>query len=257
MGLGDIVDGVFRLVRANAAALAPVLVLFALPFYAFISYEKAKGPTIGQLFANLGTVQETSSSATDWQLLAELGLFVAMGVAAGAVCRTVSASYKGEHLSVGQAIRLSPRQWLALLIASILGHLLEFVGLVLCVLPGLTFMAFFFLTAPAIVMEGLGPIEGLRRSLRLVSHQFWRVLGIMLLGCLLIYLVVVIIELVPDIVSAAVASAHAQAVIGAVVGTLGASLEWALFANLGALLYFDQRIRQEGLDLEVMAARAR
>jgi hypothetical protein len=46
-------------------------------------------------------------------------------------------------------------------------------------------------------------------------------------------------------------------VVAAIVGTVGAALQWALYANLAALLYLDQRIRQEGLDLEVMAARAR
>jgi hypothetical protein len=259
MGVGDIIDGVFRLVRANAGALAPTLLLLALPFYALISYAGRNGASAFQIFSNLGSLQNQTSGTqgvSGWEWVGLAGIWLVQPVAAGAVCRAVAASYRGESLRAAQVAKMRAAQVLALVLASVVGHLFELVGLVLCVLPGLAVMAFLFLTAPAIVMEGLGPIAGLRRSLRLVSHHFWRVLGIMLLGCLLSYLVVLIMTLVPDLV-AGVLSPHLRAVVAAIVGTVGAALQWALYANLAALLYLDQRIRQEGLDLEVMAARAR
>ena len=45
---------------------------------------------------------------------------------------------------------------LALVLASILVHALELLASVFCLLPGLVVMALFVLTAPAIVLEGLG-----------------------------------------------------------------------------------------------------
>ena len=123
-------------------------------------------------------------------------------------------------------------------------------------IAGLVVMALFVLTAPAIVLEGLGPVAGMRRSWRLVKRRFWPVLGTALLGGLMASLAVSLVGLLPDSL-AALASPHVRAVLDAVVGTFTEAFEWALVTMLATLLYFDQRIRQEGLDLEVMAARAR
>jgi hypothetical protein len=259
MGLGDIIDGVFRLVRANAGALAPYLIAVALPFYVLVAYASRNSASALQLLSNLGSFQSQSSgqgASVGWEWLGVAGACLAQPLAAGAVCRAVAASYRGQQLRAIEVARARPAQMLALLLASLIGHVFEAVSFVFCFLPGLAVMALFFLTTPAIVMEGLGPIAGLRRSWRLVSHRFWRVLGIMLLGCLLSYIAVLLMALIPDVIAAFV-STHVRAVIVAVVGTVGAALQWALYASLAALLYLDQRVRQEGLDLEVMAARRR
>ena len=260
MSLGDIIDGIFRLVRANAAVLLPLLMLADLPFQALIAYAERNGPTLGQMFSNLGSLQGQSglTSGTNYLLTYAgiLGSWLVAPVAAGVVCRAVFASYRGEQIRAGQLARMSPRLVLVLLLASVLGHLCELVGLVLCILPGVAVLALLFLTAPVIVAEGLGPVAGLRRSWRLVSHHFWRVLGIVLLGALLITISVDILSVVPNLL-ASLASPHVHAVAQAVIGTFTGALQWSLYATLASLLYFDQRIRQEGLDLEVMAARAR
>jgi len=259
MGLGDIIDGVFRLVRANGRALAPFLALLALPFYAMIAYGGRNGSSAVQFLSNLGSLQSQSSGTagvSGWQWAGLVGSWLVQPVAAGAVCRAAAASYRGEQLRASEVARIRAPQVFALVVASIIGHVLELVGCVLCILPLFAVMAFLFLTAPAIVMENLGPIAGLRRSFRLVSRHFWRTLGIMLFGCLLIYLVLLVMTIVPDLIGLAL-SPHADAVVVALVGTVSAAVGWALYANLASLLYLDQRIRQEGLDLEVMAARRR
>jgi hypothetical protein len=261
MSLGDIIDGVFRLVRANVLVLAPTLMLVALPFQALIAYAGRNNQSLVQILSNLGSLQgqrSTTIHAGDLVLtyLGELGLFLVMPVVAGMVARTVAASYRGEQLSAGEAAALGGRAVVALLVASVLGHLLEVAGFCLCFLPCLVFMAFLFLTGPAIALEGLGPMAGLRRSWRLVRGRFWPVLGTMLLGILLGEVSVGIVSLVPDAL-AQLAPPHVRAVIDAVIGTAGSAFEWAIYANLASLIYLDQRIRQEGLDLEVMAAQAR
>jgi hypothetical protein len=144
----------------------------------------------------------------------------------------------------------------ALVVASLLVHVLEGLAALLCLLPALVVMALFVLTAPAIVLEGLGPVAGMRRSWRLVKRRFWPVLGTAVLGGLMASLAVSLVGLLPDAL-AALASPHVRAVMDAIVGTFTEAFEWALVTMLATLLYFDQRIRQEGLDLEVTAARAR
>ena len=51
-----------------------------------------------------------------------------------------------------------------------------------CGFPALAVMTWFLVTAPVIGAEGLGPIAAMRRSARLVSRRFWRVLGLALLS---------------------------------------------------------------------------
>jgi len=256
MSLGDIIDGAFRLVRANAGALAPFLMLFALPFYALIAYGQSQSPSMSQLFNDLQNPQPQPVHDSGYLYLGFLVLLVAAPVAMGAVCRTVAASYRGEQYRFSDVVKLTPRSVLAIIVASFLGHLLEGVGLLACGVGYLALMPLMFLTTPAIVLEHLGPLAGLRRSFHLVSRQFWRCTGIILLSCLVIVVVADLVGALPNLLLAAFASTQLRAVVGAVVSTVAGAFEWALLATLATLLYFDQRIRQEGLDLEVMAARA-
>jgi hypothetical protein len=242
MSFGDLIDGVFRLLRANARALAPLLLVLAVPFEALSAYATRNSAGLSQVLSNLADLQnrQFSLSTTDLVLsvVAELGIFLMTPVVAGVVCRTVAISYIGEQPGSRQVSRLGARLLLALVVASVMVHALELVASVLCLLPGLVVMA------------------GMRRSWRLVKRRFWPVLGTALLGGLMASLAVSLVGLLPDSL-AALASPHVRAVLDAVVGTFTEAFEWALVTMLATLLYFDQRIRQEGLDLEVMAARAR
>lgn len=256
MSLGDIIDATFKLLRANASALAPMLLLAALPFEALTAYAQRNAVSLSQVFSQLGDLQGSTATASagDFTLVAigALGLWTVTPIVAGAVCRRVAASYLGGQLAAGAVTRSAGRRAAALLVASILGHLLEGLGFLSCVLPGIAVIALLFLTAPAVVIEGLGPVAGLRRSWRLVAHRFWPVLGTVLLGGFLALVTVEIVSVVPEAL-AGLAAPHLRAVVDAVVGTVGQAFEWALGSILATVLYLDQRVRQEGLDLEVMA----
>jgi hypothetical protein len=260
MSVGDILDGVFKLLRANFRALALPLVLAALPFEALVAYATRNSVSLSTMFAQFGNQQNPPPAPSGADLTMELmgvaGLFVIAPLVAGIVSKTVAASYAGEELGGATAARLSARHFLALLVASLLGHLMELGGLCLCLLPFFGVAALLFVAAPAIVLEDLGPIAGMRRSWRLVWHRFWPVLGTLVLGALISQVTVSIIGLLPNLLAQA-ASPHVRAVIDAIVTTCTQALQWALLSILATLLYFDQRIRQEGLDLEVMAARLR
>jgi hypothetical protein len=259
MSFGDLIDGVFRLVRANFMAVWPWLVLATLPFEALIAFGSRNGESITTILTHLGSVQDqTISSGSDQALVfgGSIGLWLVMPIVSGVVCRTVAASYLGQQLRAADAVRVGAGQVWALLVASLLGHLLELAGFCLCILPGLAFVTLLFLSAPAIVLEGLGPMAGMGRSWRLVKRRFWPVFGTALLGVLLGAVIVDLVSAVPE-AAAALASSHVRAVIDAVVGTAGSALEWTIYATLATMIYFDQRIRQEGLDLELMAAQAR
>ena len=258
MAVGDILDAIFRLLRANAKALAPVLLLIAFPFEAIAAYNSRNGPSLTQTFSNLGNPANeptVSQSERVVSYLVVLAIALMTPVVAGFVCRTVATSYLGEQLASGQVVRTSARAVLALIVSSFLVHICELLGGVLCILPGLAFMALFVATAPAIVIEGLGPVAGMRRSWRLVRQRFWPVLGTAVLGGLMVAIMAGIIAAVPEQIVAAIAGSHAGAVADAILGTCTQAFSWSVAATLATLIYFNQRIRFEGLDLQVMAAR--
>ena len=258
MAVGDILDAIFRLLRANAKALAPVLLLIAFPFEAIAAYNGRNGPSLAQSLSNLGNAANeptVSQSERVVSYVVILTIALMTPVVAGFVCRTVAASYLGEQLASGQVVRTSARAVFALIASSLLVHLCELVGGILCILPGLALMALFVATAPAIVIEGLGPVAGMRRSWRLVRQRFWPVLGTALLGGLMVTIMAGIVAALPEEIVAAIADSHAGAVSDAILGTCTQAFSWSVAATMATLIYFNQRIRFEGLDLQVMAAR--
>ena len=117
----------------------------------------------------------------------------------------------------------------------------------------------FLLVDQAIVLEGCGAIEGLKRSWRLSSGAFWRVAGVALLLGVLTYL----ISEVPALLAGAVLQVVGTSLdpLGAQSITIGLSqlglvLALPLQVAVYTLLYYDLRVRAEGYDLELLAQQA-
>ncbi|SFY50226.1 DUF7544 domain-containing protein [Streptomyces sp. F-1] len=126
----------------------------------------------------------------------------------------------------------------------------------------------FSLAAPALMLERQGIVQSLRRSTKLVQGSWWRILGIQLLAELIVGIAKVVIS-IPFTVAALIAGgdglagflgengAHVSwtflliSGIGAVIGT---TITLPISAGVTVLLYVDQRIRREGLDLELARA---
>ncbi|MFF3851414.1 glycerophosphoryl diester phosphodiesterase membrane domain-containing protein [Streptomyces sp. NPDC002328] len=125
----------------------------------------------------------------------------------------------------------------------------------------------FSLASPALMLEKQGVLKALSRSAKLVRGSWWRVFGIQLLS-LIIATVIAMIVAVPFAILGALLSdggitAFAEggggrgwtylvvAGIGSVIGSL---VTFPLTAGVVVLLYIDQRIRREALDLDLARA---
>ena len=120
---------------------------------------------------------------------------------------------------------------------------------------------FFLLAAPALVLERTGVLASLRRAGRLSRGQFWRLFGTMLLAALLVGVVGQVVSVPLGIVGAvgpvlfpgttgALMLVFSSFVTQVVVGALTTPFTSAVTA----LQYVDQRIRKEGLDVQLIAA---
>jgi hypothetical protein len=259
MSLGDILDGAFKLLRANARTLIVCVAVFTVPTQLLASVAQ-RGMLGGR--GLLSAINDPSSTAAGG--LSNNGSLVlaltASGISllvtpfiAGAVSRVVAASYLGQSLDPGSALRAALRRFPSLLVATVLVHLIELPAFVACIFPGLAFMAMFVMTAPAIAIEELGPIRGMRRSWRLVKGRFWPTLGIALLAGLMASVLSQVLAVVPTVLALLVGLRWGFLLLAAG-GVLVSLVAQPIVTIVATLLYFDARIRHEAFDLQVIAA---
>jgi hypothetical protein len=257
MTVSDILDGAFKLLKANIRTILIIAAVFIVPVQLVSAFlQRGYGPsTIFRTFTNPADAQAPDGAYSSGRVAALLivtllGLVITPFIA-GAISRVVSASYIGQEEAPGVALRATGRRTWALVASFILVHILEAIGFVFCVLPGLAVMTMFVMVAPAIVVEGLGPIQGMRRSWRLAKGRFWGTLGIALLAGLLTSLVSSALSVPFTVIGAFMGGADWIAV--AVGGTLASLVARPVVAIVATLQYYDGRIRTEGFDLQVIA----
>jgi hypothetical protein len=260
MSFSDVLDGAFRLLRANLATIVLVTAVFFVPLElisAFLSRDLFGGQSILQVLQDPSlTEQEFGGGLSGLELggtvgTALLGLLITPLVG-GAITQVVAASYLGQQLSAGDALRTTGRRVWALLGAAIFVHVVEAVGFVLCVLPALVAMAFLICTIPAVVIERLGPIKSMRRSFALVRPRFWAVLGIAVVSGLLATLLKSVLGS-PFTFGAQLVGLRWGFILLAIGAIVPALLASPFVSIVATLVYFDARIRHEGFDLQMIA----
>ncbi len=219
---------------------------------------------------------------------------VGLAVLVGVLVVPVSKAVTGHTAGIGEVWRAAlARTWaligLLLLLtgAALLGYVVALVPvialgvavspwllmLLLVTVPG--YLAFLLwmtaragLAVPALMLERVGVLTALRRSRELTRGSFWRVLGILLLG-LVITLVAQLVLVVPfkvgnvvytfanpDDPLAEASLAAPQIFLSAVGSVLAVAVVYPFWAGVCTLLYIDQRMRREGLDVELTRAAA-
>lgn len=261
MTLSDILDGAFNLFKANARSVILIAAAFLVPVQmvsAFLRRDFLGVEGLYNIFTDPSTAQDAVDAGNSgnelWGILLAAGATVlVLPFVAGAISRVVAASYLGEDLAPGDAIRAVGRRWWALVIAWLLVHIVEGFGFLLCVLPGLMAMSLFVAVAPVIAVEGKGPIAGMRRSARLIRPRLFPVLGIAVLSGMLSSAVGGAIGFLPQVMGYSIGLKWGWILLGA--GEILAGIVTTpLVAIVATLVYFDGRIRNEGLDLQIMAA---
>lgn len=146
-------------------------------------------------------------------------------------------------------------------VAGILGLVLAFVVLVLLMVwVGVRLS----LASAPVVLERCGPLRAVRRSWALTSGgQFWRILGILLLSQLLASIFASVVSTPVQLAFTALTASVSDdptfvttglVVIQHLVQFVTGVLVTPFTAGVTALLYLDQRIRREGLDLLMQRA---
>lgn len=151
---------------------------------------------------------------------------------------------RGRPVNAAESFQRGVARVLPIMAASILTGVTIGIGFVLCVAPGLIFMAMLAVVLPSCVVERLGPIRSMSRSNELTQGHWWPIIGVAA--------ALVVINLVG---SAAIAAATPATSIPRQLSN------WVLEVLIGsfqavyaAILYHDLRAVKEGIGIDEIAS---
>jgi hypothetical protein len=206
------------------------------------------------------TSSSSTSSVAESTQLAASGVIDVVAVLSqllvtAALFKGVCDAWLGATPSATRSLRFGARRLVPLLGLAICGGVVVAIGIVLLVIPGIWIGVCFSLSIPAFLFERAGPIKSLGRSYSLVKGRWWPIFGTLIVGSLMVLILGAIIQGVPTAIARSIASDSTPVLaIAAIVGrTVSSVLTMPFTAAVIALLYFDQRVRKEGFDLQLMA----
>ena len=137
------------------------------------------------------------------------------------------------------------------------GLLILFISLALLALVVVMALRY-SLSIPALVIEGLGPVASIRRSIELTQGRLGRVFLMVVCATLVTYATLVLFQ-GPFLAAAMMAGLDTSRgfwlnLLGGLFGTVGTTLTTPLMIIGLALIYYDARIREEALDVDLSLA---
>ncbi|OAH10055.1 glycerophosphoryl diester phosphodiesterase membrane domain-containing protein [Streptomyces jeddahensis] len=147
------------------------------------------------------------------------------------------------------------------------GSALVVLGALAAGVVALWLMIRFSLASPALMLEKQGIVKSMSRSAKLVRGAWWRVFGIQLLATIIANIVASIIVIPFTFLAGALSGNGITGfldstgdvgwtflIISGIGSVIGSTLTLPITAGVTVLLYIDQRIRREALDLELARA---
>ena len=247
MTVGELLDRTFFLYRAHFGVF---LGIAALPNLITLAFQLSRvailpGPG-GFLFTLL------------WVPASLLVYLVTLSVSQGATVIAVSQIQLGRDTTISEAFATIGPRIGELSIITLGMSIVIALGFVLLIVPGIVLSMMWALTIPAAVLEGRGLGESLARSSELTKGHRWRIFLIYVVIIVLVYIASLLVQ-GPLMVAVTVLSGPlrgrlpvAAQVAIPVAGFVTQSVLGPIMTIALSLVYYDERVRKEGFDLEHM-----
>jgi hypothetical protein len=261
--IGDLLDETFRMYRRHFLLFAGISVVLSLPSAAVLGLVLSY---LSSVLTRTGTQIQALDMSFFAPLLAGLavGLIVSLLIlpfSMGAVIYAACESALGRPVTAGGILRAVLSRYFPLLGYWLLFLVSFYVALILCVAP-IALWAWIFVSwivvTPVMFVENIGLGAAMARSWRLVEGRWWRTFLVLILISIIWYVAQIALGafvqlgqtllgiVLSPFLAAGIASAFGE-IVGALVSPI---LQIAI-----VLIYFDLRVRKEGLDLFQMAYR--
>ncbi|MEY2446912.1 MAG: hypothetical protein QOH79_388 [Acidimicrobiaceae bacterium] len=251
MTVADILDGGIAVIKAAPRSVFVIAATFILPLELLTAWLERDSLSDRGFAGAISAVTSPSSSSSSGLTWTGVGLIVASGLVlsliTGAIAHLLSSWYADSAPSTADAIKTSVRRAPALIVAWFIVHAVEVPALLALVVPAIFVMPLFLVTAPAIVIERLGPWAGARRSWQLTRVRYGAVLG----AGLLIAVVSTALTIALSGLGLAFSFLSFGWIIDVICRAASSLVTEPFVAAATTLVYLDLRIRAEGLDLEL------
>lgn len=264
---GEVLDTSFNLFKRNFKSAVTVSAVIMVPLTLLAAAASA-----GLAPSDLAALEDPNASPEE--VLRIFGSFFgALGAGAllqslgsilvqAATTRIYSENYRGVKMNPGDALRYGVTRLPAMLGLTVLTTIGLFVGLIMCIAPGVWLYGVWGLAPAALIAESKGPVRSLGRSFELVQGTWWRVFGMLVVAQLLIGVIVgavtapiqIATGLGAGLADPEAAFTGSALAINTVVTGIATMVTLPFAAAVVVALYYDQRVRKEGYDLERLIA---
>jgi hypothetical protein len=228
----ELVDAAFQILRVHYAQFVMCSALAYLPwllvqlvFYSDPSQIENVSPTVSVFFG--------------------LGIWLVFALMSAVLIVCASQAYLGEPVDVGVAVRRALPRMPLVLLGAILKYTMMFIGLFLFLIGALYVAARFFAVTPLIVLENKGLGGAFSRSSELSRGRKRHVIYTIGLATLIYWVLAFGVQLA--------AALFGNLIVQALIGAAVTIMVYPVVAITEALLYYDTRIKSEGLDIELLA----
>jgi hypothetical protein len=244
----ELVDAAVRLFRQHFGSYVLIAAVAAIPGLVANALALAAADW-GSDLAALATQDPFAGQQLGITLLSLATYLVAEGL----YVRLTADAYEGGRPALGDVVRRVVPRVPAVLVGQVLRFVAVGLGLLALVVPGVIVLVRYAVAAQASVLEEAGPVAGLARSWSLTKGNTLRVLGGIGLAWLLLFVVIFGLQMIGGIIGMLIGGQTAVLLVMLVLNALGGVLVYPLIPIVSTLMYYDLRIRREGLDLELMA----
>ena len=225
----ELIDASFQFLRENFALLFTAVAVTYAPI-AVLEYQAALDPT-----------------STGLAIIKTIVAWFFSAFAQAAVVSIVAARYMGEDITAADALRAVWARIGTVLLVTFVYGLIVGIGTVLLVVPGIYLATKYFASMAAAMVEGRDTNSAMDRSAALTDGSKLRVFGIFAITIIIYFLLNwAVVLLAAAATSVAFATLFARAIM---------AVTNPFLFTLVTLLYFDLRIRREGLDLDFLMAK--
>jgi len=251
MEIADLLDAAIRLYRYNftrfleivAVVQVALMVLYLATMWTFSQVLMAPSEEVPWA-AVLGLGPLGLLYIAGWALLFPLG--------EAALAFAVSETYLGRQIGVWEAYRrMLPLVW-RLLGTMILVGVLIYLGVMICLIPGILAWVWFSVTTPIVALEQTWGMGAMDRSYKLVSGHGWRVFITLALLQLIVLVATIAMGVLPILIIMLALGETNPLLAQSLAQAIGTATNIVVrpVAMIGVvLIYYDLRIRKEGFDL--------
>ncbi len=234
-GASEILDAAMQIFRRHAAQFLTIAAIGYVPFF------------VVQLLVTRTFVTPfgpASIMATQSPVFGLFGIVAIVWFAflEGALINAASDAYLGRPIDIAAVFRRAVPSIVGLAVAMLLKGIMLGLGFIFFILPFFYFLGRYFAVQAAVVIEHIGPVEGMHRSAVLSKG----IKGHIVATLLLVFVIYVLLYAVAGVIGAGLFAATRTPVVAQVLGALAAILVYSIAPIVQTVLYYDARIRKEG-----------